>query len=286
MERILVVVGNTIRGILHRRILYLWIAGMGLVALMALPGILLSFGNEAVRNVMRQQTVVSGLDTWSSLCIGLAIFMGATAIGYEKGAKTLTAVFARPIRRWEFLTGKWIGVQIFALLGLATGLVAAVVIGTYFGAEFDLKILGLAVALSAAAIAVYSALALALSTVTHSILAGALTILFAILPGFIVLLSESPNPVTHGAGVALDLVVPPGYSSHYEDVIHASIPFEAFMAGRGRIDRRRELPEFPSQRREPDIEYYREFGIFFQNIVYSIAFWALGCLVFSSRELR
>ena len=286
MERILLVAGNTIRGILHRRILYLWIAAMGFVVLMALPGILLSFGNETVRDVMRQRSVIGSLDTWGTLCIGLAIFMGATAIGYESGARTLTAVFARPIRRWEFLTGKWIGVQIFTLLALATGLVAALVAGLYFGAEFDLQVLGLALALTAAAIAVYSALALALSTLTHSIVAGALTILFAMLPGFIVLLTESPNPVTHGAGVALDLAVPPGYTSRYEDVIQAQIPFEALVAGRGRMDRRRELPEFPPQRKEPAIEYYSELGVLIQNLGYAAAFWGLGCLFISYRELR
>jgi len=286
MERILLVAGNTIRSILHRRILYLWIAAMALVVLMALPAILLSFGNEAVRGVMRQRAVTGALDTWSTLCIALAIFMGATAIGYESGSRTLTAVFARPIRRWEFLTGKWLGVQVFTLLALAAGLLVALIAGRYFEAQFDLKVLGLALALSVAAIAVYSALAVALSTLTHSIAAGALTVFVALLPGFIGLLSESPKPLIRGAGVALDLAVPPGYTSRYEEIIHASIPFEALMAGRGRMDRRRELPVFPSQQSEPEIDYYSEFGVLFQNVGYSLAFWALGCLMISYRELR
>lgn len=286
MERVLLVAGNTIRGILHRRILYLWIAAMGFVVLTALPGILLSFGNASVQTVMQQRAVVGALDTWGTLCIGLAIFMGATALGHESATKTLTALFARPIRRWEFLTGKWIGVQVFTLLALVTGLVVAVIAGIYFEAEFDLEVLALALALTAAAIALYSAIALALSTLTHSILAGALTILVAILPGFILLLTESPTPMTHTAGVALDAVVPPGYTSRYEDIVHATVPLEAFMAGRRGMDRRRELPEFPSASKEPEIDYSSELGILLQNIGYSLAFWGLGCAVISVRELR
>lgn len=286
MEKVFLVAGNTIRAILHRRILYLWIAAMALVVLMALPAIFLSFGNDTIRSVMRQRAVSGALDTWSTLCIALAIFMGATAIGHERAAGTLTAVFARPIRRWEFLTGKWVGIQIFTLSALATGVVVAMGVGLYFEAEFDLTVFSLALAQSVVAIAVYSALAIFLSTWTHSIVAGAVAILVALLPGFIMLLSESPNALTHQIGVGLDYAVPPGYTSHYEEIIQDSIPFEALMAGRGRMDRRRELPEFPPQRNEPKIDYSSELGVLFQNVGYFVAFLALGCLVFSYRELR
>jgi ABC-type transport system involved in multi-copper enzyme maturation permease subunit len=286
MERILLIARNVFRGILHRRILYLWIAAIGLLILRSLPAIFFNFGNESLQTVMRQRAVSGALDTWSTLCIALAIFMGASAIGSEISSKTIVSVFARPIRRWEFLLGKWIGIQAFAILSVLLGLLASSAVAAYLDAEFEYKILGVSLAQTAVAIALYSGIAIALSTVAGSGVAGALAVIVAFMPGLVTYLSDSPNSTNHAVGAVLDYVIPPGYTSHYDATIDAPLPPDAFTFGRGRGNRRGGVPPFIPQQTPEQIDYENETSTLLQNLAYAAAFFALGCLVFSRRDLR
>jgi ABC-type transport system involved in multi-copper enzyme maturation permease subunit len=286
MARIFLIARNVFRGILHRRILYLWIAAIGLLILRSLPAIFFNFGTEALQTVMRKRAVSGALDTWSTLCIALAIFMGASAIGSEISAKTIVSVFARPIRRWEFLLGKWIGIQAFALLSLGLGLIVGFAVGSYLGSAFEYNILGISLAQTAVAISLYSGIAIALSTLIGSGLAGALAVLLAFMPGLVTYLVESPNSTAHAAGLVLDYVVPPGYTSHYSTTINAPIPLDAF-SGRGRENRRGAVPAFMAQQpQEPDIDYNTESWTLLKNAGYAAVFFVLGCFILTRRELR
>lgn len=288
MERVLLIARNVFRGILHRRILYLWVAAIGLLILRSAPAILFDFGNEAVQIAMRQRAVSGALDTWSTLCIALAIFMAAGAIGSEVTARTLVSVFSRPIRRWEFLIGKWIGVQAFAVLSLALGVLASFAVASYLGASFEYRILGISVAQTIVAISLYSGIAIAFSTVVASGVAGALAVLIAFLPGFVTYLVASPNSTNHAVGVVLEYVVPPGYTSHYAATIDAPLPLDAFTFGRGRGNRRGgAIPPFMAQQTaEPRIDYDSETRTLLKNVGYAAIFLAIGCAVFTRRELR
>ena len=287
MERLFLIARNVFRGILHRRILYLWFAAIGLLILQSLPAIFFNFRNEGLQAVMRQRAVSGALDTWSTLCIALAIFMGASAIGSEVTAKTIVSVLARPIRRWEFLVGKWIGIQAFAILSLILGLLASVAVASYLDAQFEYKILGISIAQTVVAIALYSGIAIALSTVAGSGLAGALSVLIAFMPGLATYLVESSNSANHAVGVVLDYVVPPGYTSHYDATIDAPIPMDAFTVGRGRQNRRGGVPPFMAQQApEADIDYESETLTLLKNVGYAAIFFVAGCFVFSRRELR
>lgn len=288
MERIFLIARNVFRGILHRRILYLWVAAIGLIILRSLPAIFFNFGNEALQTVIRQRSVGGALDTWSTLCIALAIFMGAGAIGSEISAKTIVSVFARPIHQWEFLLGKWIGVQTFAFLSLALGVVVAFAVGTLLDVSFEYKILAVSVAHTIVAISLYSGIALALSTFAGSGLAGALAVLIAFMPGLVTFLVDSSNPANHAVGVVMDYVVPPGYTSHYDATIDAPLPMEAYTAGRGggRGNRRGGVPAFMPQDVDTDIDYEMETSTLLKNVAYAAIFFGAGCLVFSRRELR
>jgi ABC-type transport system involved in multi-copper enzyme maturation permease subunit len=287
MEKILLITRNAFMGILYRRVLYLWIAAIGLLILRSLPAIFFDFGSPALQTVMRQRAVSGALDTWSTLCIALAIFMGASAIGSEVSAKTMVSVFSRPIRRWEFLLGKWLGIQAFALLSLFLGLLVSFIFAAYLDAEFEHKILAVSVAQTAVAISLYSGLALALSVGVGSALAGALAVIIAFMPALVTSLVDSPNGTNHAVGVVLDYVVPPGYTSHYSATIDAPIPLEAFTMGRGRGNRRGGVPSFMAQQSsEPDIDYDSEALTLLKNGLYAGLFFGLGCVAFSRRELR
>jgi ABC-type transport system involved in multi-copper enzyme maturation permease subunit len=235
---------------------------------------------------MRQRAVSGALDTWSTLCIALAIFMGASAIGSEISSKTIVSVFARPIRRWEFLLGKWIGIQAFAILSLSLGVLASFAVATYLDAAFEYKILGVSLAQTAVAIALYSGIAIALSTVAGSGVAGALAVMIAFMPGLVTYLSDSSDSTNHAVGVVLDYVVPPGYTSHYDATIDAPIPPDAFRFGRGRGNRGGGVPPFIPQQTQEEIDYENETSTLLQNLAYAATFFALGCLVFSRRDLR
>jgi ABC-type transport system involved in multi-copper enzyme maturation permease subunit len=286
MARVFLIARNVFRGILHRRILYLWIAAIGLLILRSLPAIFFNFGSETLQTVMRQRAVSGALDTWSTLCIALAIFMGASAIGSEVSAKTIVSVFARPIRRWEFLLGKWMGIQAFAVLSLGLGLLVGFVVGSYLDADFKYNAVGISLSQTVVAISLYSGIAIALSTVTGSGVAGALAVILAFMPGLVTYLLDSSNSTAHVAGVVLDYAVPPGYTSHYSATIHAPIPFDAF-GGRGRDNRRGGVPPFIAQQApEPEIDYNAESWTLLKNVGYAAVFFVLGCFILTRRELR
>ena len=73
---------------------------------------------------------------------------------------------------------------------------------------------------------------------------------------------------------------------HYEEIIHASFPFESLMGrGRGREDRRGDPLDF-APRNAPEINYRAQSADMLQNVGYAVGFLLLGCLIFSYRELR
>jgi ABC-type transport system involved in multi-copper enzyme maturation permease subunit len=293
MERILLVARNVFRAILHGKIVYLWLLGLALMFLQAAPAVFMDFGNEAMQKAMRARAVAGGLSTWSTMCIALAIFVGASAIGTEISRKTIVNVFSRPIHRWEFLVGKWIGVQCFAFVSMAVGLLVSFGLSRYLGAQFETKVLWLALGGTAAAILLYGGLSIAFSTLLSQGVAGALTVIVAFLPGVVTLLVNNTDPTPHAIGVVLDYVIPPGYTSHYAETIDAPMP--AFGRG-GRGNRGgggpgapgSDIPPVPQANTNvgPNIDYNAEGRILLQNVAYAGVFFALGCVIFLRRDLR
>jgi ABC-type transport system involved in multi-copper enzyme maturation permease subunit len=290
MGRILLVARNVFRSVLHGRLVYLWLAGLVLMFLRAAPVLFFNFGNEAIQSVMRKRAVSGGLDTWSTLCIALAIFLGAMAVGTEINKKTIVTVLARPLHRWEFLVGKWIGIQCFAFLSLVVGLAVSFGLSQYLEAEFESKVLALSLAHTAVAILLYSGLAIALSTLLTPGVSGALAILVVFLPGFVTFLVENSDSTYHAVGVTLNYVVPSGYTSHYAETIPAPLPQNPFgRGGFGRGNRAGgpgDIPPIPQASTEPRIDYSAETTVLFKNLGYGAVFFALGCLVFQRRDLR
>jgi len=293
MERILLVARNVFRSILHGRLVYLWLAGILLMFLRAVPTLFFNFGNEALQSAMRKRAVSGGLDTWSTLCIALAIFLGAMAVGTEINKKTIVTVLARPLHRWEFLLGKWIGIQCFAIVSLVVGLIVSFGLSRYLGAQFESSVLMLSLAHTAVAILLYSGLAIALSTLLTPGVAGALTILMVFLPSLVTLLVNDTDSRYHAAGVTLNYVIPGGYTSHYADTIPAPLPPNVFGRGGfgrgnrgGGVDRGGDIPPIPQAGSAPQIDYNVETKVLLKNVGYGAVFFGLGCLIFRRRDLR
>ena len=246
---------NTLRGVFSRYALYLWGAAVLLMLLRASSAIFME-GGDAMVAVYRTRAVTSALDLWSTLCIASAIFIGAGTIASEVASKTLITVLARPIARWEVLIGRWLGVTAFALVSLALGVVIGVGIAAYGGIDLNLQVLRLSIAHTAAAVALYGACAVALSSVGPSALAAAFTVLLVFLPAIVSVLEEDPSAARRAAGRALDFATPDAFVGHYEALARTSVDYAA--------ERSRLL----------------------ESAAHGAAYLMLGCVFFSRRDIK
>lgn len=116
MGRIYAIALNTFREAVRDRVLYAVLAIAGAVLLFTLALAELSLGQE-----MRVVLDV-GLASISIFSVLVAIFLGASLLYKEIERKTLYVILPKPIRRWEFLVGKYLGI-------VATGVVFIALMG-------------------------------------------------------------------------------------------------------------------------------------------------------------
>jgi ABC-type transport system involved in multi-copper enzyme maturation permease subunit len=103
MTRVAVVAVNTFREVVRDRVLYnLVFFALLMIAAAILVG-QISIGIEQI--VM----VTLGLSAISVIGLLIAVFIGVGMISKEIDKRTLYAVLAKPVRRWEFLLGKFAG---------------------------------------------------------------------------------------------------------------------------------------------------------------------------------
>lgn len=103
LRRVFTIAANSYRESVRARILH------GLFALAAITaGYAVIVGAYALRDTLR---VVSDLGAASVSLYGLAVsvVIGATSLYREIELKTLFPILARPIRRWEYVLGKFLG---------------------------------------------------------------------------------------------------------------------------------------------------------------------------------
>ncbi len=101
---IFLIAGNTITGILRGVVLNVLIA---LAAVMIIASMSPSSADSPMQ--MRKTLVDSGLAGITVLGAMIAILTGFTMIPGEIESRTIYPVLARPIRRWQFLLGKFVG---------------------------------------------------------------------------------------------------------------------------------------------------------------------------------
>lgn len=124
LQRVATIAANSYRESVRARVLH-GLFGMAV----ATAGYTLVVGAYALRDTLR---VVSDLGAASVSLYGLiaAVVIGATSLFREIELKTVFPILARPIRRWEYLLGKFLGtwltlaVFIFANTGVLQSAVA------------------------------------------------------------------------------------------------------------------------------------------------------------------
>jgi ABC-type transport system involved in multi-copper enzyme maturation permease subunit len=122
MSRVLIVARNTFREAVRDRVLYNLVFFAFLMIASALIVGQISMGIETV--VM----ISLGLSAISLIGLLIAVFTGVGLVSKEIDKRTLHAALAKPLRRWEFLVGKFAGLAVTLAVNtaaMATGLFLA-----------------------------------------------------------------------------------------------------------------------------------------------------------------
>ncbi|MFA4028900.1 MAG: hypothetical protein GDYSWBUE_001365 [Candidatus Fervidibacterota bacterium] len=93
----------------------------------------------------------------------ITIFLGATMIPSEVDRRTIFTILSKPVRRWQFLLGKFLGLALTTLVTVACMGILLVVIHSYVAKGLDVNVIK-AVALAFFQLLIIGAIALAAST--------------------------------------------------------------------------------------------------------------------------
>ncbi len=279
MERIVLVAGNVFRGVLSKRALYVWAAAVLLMLLRSGPAIFLTIDNAQAQAFVRANAISGALDTWAMLALAAAIFLGAASVAGEMTNKTIATIMARPIRRWEFVVGHWLGVTLFSVVSLAIGLVLAVGLSWYMGIEIDRGRTAMAMAQTLGAIMLYAAIGVGLGANVSVALAAAVGVLLVFLAPIVPILVADEKPWQHYPGVVLDFATPPGYTSHYDGIAWADPPAPPPLAGPN-------PRATPRTRQRPVVDYEAARTRLFTNVGYGAVYFLAGCVFFTRRDIK
>lgn len=175
---------NTFAGFLRNKLIVLFLAvfvGILLLFLTPLLAMKAMSGPAAAQMESPVLTLVGALMTMiSGFGSLLAAWSAADTVADEMKSGTILAVMARPVRRWEFLLGKYLGVQ----------LLMAVYVLFMFGFSYLLTWIGgeriqttpwVLIAYPLVRYAIYSAISMFLVTMMHPVMAFGLVLVTSIL---------------------------------------------------------------------------------------------------------
>jgi ABC-type transport system involved in multi-copper enzyme maturation permease subunit len=201
----------TFRGLLRNKVIVLLLAGLLCVALLGMAPLL---GAKAMAgsNPEQAQTLVlalvSGLMTLVSGSGSLlAAWAAADAIAAELKSGTVMAVMARPVRRWEFLLGKYLGVQMlmvaYAIFMFALCHALAWIGGIHLATQPWVLF-----AYPMVRYAIYGAISMCLVTVMHPVFAFICVLFSAVLASMVVPSSNAAHFLPEWIRRALFFVLP------------------------------------------------------------------------------
>jgi ABC-type transport system involved in multi-copper enzyme maturation permease subunit len=180
---------NTFSGLVRNKIIILFCAGCICILLLMLTSLLAMRAMRGVQNGEQMQMLVlpmiasmmAFLSGFGSL---LAAWSAADAVAAEMRAGTVLAVLARPVRRWEFLLGKFLGVQlmmfVFVLIMLGLNYLLA-----WIGGAAIQTTPWVLIVYPMVRYMLYSALGMLLVTVMHPILAFSVALVVMIGAGLV-----------------------------------------------------------------------------------------------------
>lgn len=113
MIRILTIAKNTFREAVRDRVLYNLVLFVLLIVVCAILLGDLTDGQEA-------RTIINiGLNAMLLFGTFIAIFVGVGLVSKEIEKRTVFGIFSKPVRRWEFIVGKYLGLCLTLLVNVA-----------------------------------------------------------------------------------------------------------------------------------------------------------------------
>ena len=164
----------TFRSLPHSKIIILFTAAFVCIVLLMMTPLMAYKSMAGTQPAVAQGMVLALVSVVTSMVSGfgslLAVWAAADAVGSEMKNGTIMAVMARPIRRWEFLLGKWLGAQmlmaiyVIFMFGLSNMLVS-------IGGEHLVTHPWLLLVYPMVRYSLYGAIALCLATMLHPVVA-------------------------------------------------------------------------------------------------------------------
>jgi len=264
VDKVRVLAGNAFREVLHKRVVYvaIFLAVIGVLLTLS-PLVFFRMAKQAGETKLAEQMgarlVVQVLDLWSFGATLIGLSVGATAVSAEVKSKTIVTVLARPVGRAEYLLGRWLGIQLFVLLFLGVGVVAACVAAGFF----EVRPSGL------------FPLALGELFVDAVFFCALSVALGAIMP-----------PVVAGVGAIFPRLMP----SLARPFLADPRPWVSWLASTGYYLAPAQMPvnllgtSFDKELLNPSYGLYTQ--VLVENLLYAAAVMVLGGLVFARREVR
>lgn len=176
---------NTFGNFLRNRMMVLLCIIFICVVLLMMTPMFMARKMRTAGNAQQMQTVVLGLVSTIMQLVSafgsfLAVWAATDAVSSEMKSGTILAVMARPIRRWQFLAGKYAGVQllmcVYVLLMLGVSYLLA-----WLGGERIQSTAWVLICYPLVRYAIYSAIALMLVTVFHPVVTYGIMMLLVVL---------------------------------------------------------------------------------------------------------
>jgi hypothetical protein len=280
VKHIILVSKNALRSVMSQRALYMWGFAVVIMFLRSAPALFAQNRPPEFMAFLRANAVSGSLDIWSYLCMAAAIYLGATSIATELRTKTIITVLSHPVRRWQLMVGKWIGLSAFCVVTLGIGVALAYALAQYLGVNIEGGVLAISATRTIAGIALLAGVAIAVSTMGSAPIAVAIAMFMAIVPTLIPPLRDDPSPTYHRIGVALDKIVAPGYESHYNGVVWAPLPRNS----RGSVPDQAVMPNW--WQRRPEVNYREQRKQAATTGAYAGVYFLIGCVLFTRRDLK
>lgn len=264
MANIWLIAANTFREILRKKILY---AALVILLLLVFAEvqmfIFMRFAKEAGEtnfvDQMRTGAVTTVLNEWNVFALLIGVFLGATALGSEIKSRTIVSVLARPVERWRFLLGKWLGILLFQIPFLCFGVVSALVIASCLKVGFSPMLWPGLVEMFVRA-AFYSGVSLGFSAFLPAVPAGVAALLISVLPNMFEMFEKYPNALLRFLVVATVYIAP------------ADMPVDLIKES------------FDKEFLNPNYALYAQ--VLAENALYAVGVFMIGCAVFSRREVK
>ncbi|HUJ79550.1 MAG TPA: ABC transporter permease [Nitrospiria bacterium] len=205
MSKIVVIALNTYKESIRDKLLY----NLLIFALLLIGGsVILSTLTVGERSKIIIDLSLASLNLFGVL---IAVFVGIGLVSKEIEKKTIYTIIAKPVHRWQFLAGKYLGLLI--TLAVNVGLMTVCVYAVQLAGEWTLRLeLLQAVWLIYVELMVVTAIALLCSTFTTSTLAAIFTLALYVIGHFSSSLKEFANKIGSDTTTAI------------ADVLYYSLP--------------------------------------------------------------